>query len=245
MITTINHIFREGIKPGRPDDSSNTATSYSSELPERLFSEGPDTNTDLIKDGKILNSGALDGLRVSRFTDGTVELVAHFKAGVLDGFVGEWYTGIFPYCRQPKTYRFYKAGKLDGRCRIYYENGTLKSSGFYTTGAKNGAFETWYENGQLKSSCKFKDDKLDGVSVWYFPTGQLKTKCTYKNGKREGFLETWYEGQDRDWLINSQLRYRESYKNDEVDGLCETWYENGNLKSKKVYKVGKVVNYTL
>ncbi|MBD5405035.1 hypothetical protein HDR59_00620 [bacterium] len=57
-------------------------------------------------------------------------------------------------------------------------------------------------------------------------------KYTFKNGKLDGIAKFYDEG---------KLWYETEFKNGEIDGAQKEYYPNGRLKSKKIYKNGKLV----
>ena len=75
-------------------------------------------------------------------------------------------------------------------------------------------------------------DSKPTVKEEFYSSGKLKNRTTYQskiNGAEQYFLETYNE--------NGQLQERTNYKNGNPDDLQELFYENGQLKTKRTFKL--------
>jgi antitoxin component YwqK of YwqJK toxin-antitoxin module len=78
----------------------------------------------------FLQNGQLEGRRVMYFTDGKLELVRHYAAGI-----------------------------REGEEREYHPNGQLMQQGMFSKGKKTGLWQFWYSSGKLKLAIQFKQDE--------------------------------------------------------------------------------------
>ena len=77
------------------------------------------------------------------------------------------------------TYRGYaliiriQEDKKEGLCKLYYENGNLKSESTFKNDKTEGLYKTYYENGNLKSEVTYKNDELERPVKNYNENGEL------------------------------------------------------------------------
>lgn len=103
----------------------------------------------------------------------------------------------------------FKDGKLDGRRRMYYDNGNLKLDRIYTNGLENGLWKMYYPNGKLKQQATFVKGKIVGDSYSYYSTGRLKMKATFVDGRAQ------YDDDTR----KVQKLYNEGFENAQLGNL--------------------------
>ena len=152
---------------------------------------------------------------------------------------------------------YVKNGKLEGVCKIWYDNGKKKSETFYKNGKKDGLEETWFINGEKGTLCFYKKDKKNGIYEARTKSGRIINKWIYKNDKLDGICESWsncghgYVGYSyckelykNGKIINEEMidKYNikkiSSYKNNVKWGIYKEFYEDGTLKLETTYKNG-------
>jgi antitoxin component YwqK of YwqJK toxin-antitoxin module len=69
----------------------------------------------------------------------------------------------------------YRHGKLDGVTREYYPDGVLKTEINYERGKRDGIARFYYENGMLMSKILYDDDRETGHARFYDRDGNLST----------------------------------------------------------------------
>jgi len=118
----------------------------------------------------------------------------------------------------------FKNGKLDGRRKMYYDNGNLKLNRIYTNGLENGPSSEFYEDGTLKQQGDFVDGKENGLWEMYYPNGQLKQRATFVKGKIVGDSYSYYS--------TGRLKMKATF----VDGRAQ--YDDDARKVQKLYNEG-------
>ena len=181
--------------------------------------QNPTETVEILNDaGKLVEKFELrksDGLK-----DGTYEKYdelgkiiekATYKAGNLEGK-----RTIFYENEAPAEEEFYEKGLLKGNVISYYSDGTKKAiTPFIIKGDRSvmqGTLQTFYENGQLKSEDTAKNNGVDGPFVEYHPNGKIKAKGTFKPDA---------DGEPRE------------------DGLLEVYDETGTLDRKMNCVMGR------
>ena len=121
-----------------------------------------------------------------------------------------------------------------------------------------GRFESYWdeEKTKKKAQANYVNGKIEGLETWWHKNGNKEREQNYINGKREGLETTWYEngrkvtinykngeedGPRTWWYKNGNKESEGNYKNGEYDGVWTRWYENGQVKYKRIYKNGKIV----
>jgi antitoxin component YwqK of YwqJK toxin-antitoxin module len=107
----------------------------------------------------------------------------------------------------------YKAGKLFGIVRCYYNNGMLESQATYLNGKMNGIHKL-YLSGKIAHEIPYKDGEIDGVAKYYYDSGKISAETPYSNGKINGTEKVYSES-------GTLVR--------------EIVYKHGNVKGKKYY----------
>ena len=170
----------------------------------------------------------LNGKYVTKYDNGNIKTITHYKNGKLDGEYEEYYKNgnIKIKCN-------YKDGKLEGEYKEYFENGNIKSKSNYINDKLNGKCIEYFENGNIFIKCSFKNDKLNGSYFLYYKNNIIHIKSYYKDGKMDGELIVYYE--------NGNISNKGNYKNDKLEGEYFTYTKNGKIKKHELYKNGEVV----
>lgn len=150
--------------------------------------------------------------------------------------------------------RHFKDDKINGICKEYYPNGTLKHEAEFANNKQNGKSIQYYETGELKQTNIFKNNFAVGEGISYYKNGQKNGVTIWKNNKENGTAKFFYETGELQWSIPYQhgkengavIKY---YKNGHKKQIglwekgkelsCEGFYANGNIKWKVPYKNGK------
>ena len=151
----------------------------------------------------------------------------------------------------------WKNNKEEGKLTIWYENGQKHSERIFKDGEVIGEILKWSKDGQMPKAAKTTIVKISDEKILikrYWSNGQLKFEGTYKEmpyellDKADGTRITPndYEtkGKNKDglcvwWFENGQIRSEKHYKDGKLDGKWTLWYENGQIKAKEHYKDGK------
>ena len=147
-----------------------------------------------------------------------------------------------------------KNGKLDGKETWWYENGQIMHEGNYKDGIHDGKVTRWYGNGQKMDESFYKDQWYHGKQTQWYENGQIKQMQIWEDGKPYGKWTMWHEnGQIKlegshidskkegiwtGWFKNGKKLEERYYKENELNRLLVwSWYENGQIESKKDYKI--------
>lgn len=88
----------------------------------------------------------------------------------------------------------YKAGKLDGLTKIYYDNGKVAEEINYKDGKRNGSYKKYGPGGKLEEDSVFKDDKLHGPATYYDDNGVIASKGVFADNKKTGKWQYYKNG---------------------------------------------------
>jgi antitoxin component YwqK of YwqJK toxin-antitoxin module len=80
----------------------------------------------------------------------------------------------------------YKAGKLDGLTKLYYDNGKVSEEINYKDGVRNGSYKKYTPAGKLEEDSVYKDGKLNGPATFYDDNGVLAAKGQYTGNIKSG-----------------------------------------------------------
>lgn len=85
----------------------------------------------------------------------------------------------------------YRAGKLDGTSRAWYDNGEIEYVRSYSHGVEEGTHQGWYDNGHQRFEYHYHNGIADGVSRQWYPNGKPYTLAHYTNGQESGQQQMW------------------------------------------------------
>lgn len=155
-----------------------------------------------LKKGEIIekNSGVLcsryrtDGLRplngeyIYTFEDGTPSGRWSYKNGKLEGICREYY-------KDGSLRAIWNASgdKMNGLAKFYHLGLELRWEGSYEKGRLYGKTREFFEDGQLKREDEFINGVSNGTSLLYYKNGQLKWMREHKNGLRDGETIEYFE----------------------------------------------------
>lgn len=114
-------------------------------------------------------------------------------------------TMLKEYGQPPVEIRLEQRGELDGECKLYYPDGTLKAQMYYEKGKLHGPSSFYNTKGQLLAQSVFVKGMQEGVSYWYYPSGALYARHHYHKGFLHGPQEYFFE----DGSIKTSLLYRQ------------------------------------
>ena len=86
------------------------------------------------------------------------------------------------------SYCFFKivqASNIDTVERTYFKTGIIHSEIMYSNyfrGVKNGVCKVWFDNGDLKSEVNFKEGFPDGLAIMFWSNGNPKRIEIFRNG---------------------------------------------------------------
>ena len=147
-----------------------------------------------------------DSTETTYYKNGAIRTIVYFIDGYEEGLAYEYASDdgriitIWNYKQGfirsvEKINRKDNADRKQGKWKLFYDDGTLKSDGFYKDDKKNGVFKEYDRNGSLIEISKFEDDIIDieaeesvilDIRSTYYEDGNVKTIGTYKEGKKEG-----------------------------------------------------------
>ena len=142
----------------------------------------------------------------------------------------------------------YKDGKLNGKNKLYYDNGKPYILGTSKNDEYEGEYKYYIQTGGLKQKKYFKDGKLDGKYLAFFDVGEslIEYETDYKEDIINGDFKEYYangdlfsviqfennlrNGKETQFYWNKQKSLEASYKDNELNGPYITYHSNGNKK---------------
>ena len=123
--------------------------------------------------------------------------------------------------------------KKRGKCRLYYPNGAIHSTGKVKNYHRNGTWKYYDEEGHLIKLVNFVMDTVHGPYTGFYSNGQVSTKGEYnKNNK----LGKWTSYDEQGHLISE-----ENFRHGIQHGVQKYWYPGGRLRDSMVTEQGKYV----
>lgn len=129
-----------------------------------------------------------------------------------------------------KEHDLYKAGKLSGECKEWYDNENLRFQSIYKDDFPEGLATAYYFNGNMKSETQYANGKMNGIAKEYYQTGELNNTAIYKEDKKEGLFTGYYK--------NGKPEYILTYADGVEEGSYKGYSEDGALTSKGDLKKG-------
>lgn len=96
--------------------------------------------------------------------------------------------------KQLMTLENYKAGKLNGIKKVFYNDGSLAELANYKEGNLEGVYKKYAENETILEEINYKNGQLNGSALYYDGKGNLNIKGQYKNDRKWGYWETYENG---------------------------------------------------
>lgn len=130
---------------------------------------------------------------------------------------------------------------MQGKWKMYYPGGKIKSEGEYKDGKRTGKWLFYYINGSLEQEGSYNKGKPDGSWIWYHVNGKTLREEYYISGREDGEMKeydgsgkTIATGQYTDglktgkWEFKSDsYRYEGSYTDDAQTGTWKGYFDNG------------------
>lgn len=119
-----------------------------------------------------------------------------------------------------------------------YDGGNLIWQNNYVNGELHGDSIGWWNSGNMKYHHRYVYGKKNGLSRTWYPFGSLKSKYFYLDGRKHGRCQVMYDTglfSDR-----KEIEREDMYVHGVRHGKCLEWQRNGNLKSERYYKNGRL-----
>lgn len=101
---------------------------------------------------------------------------------------------------------FYKAGKLNGTRKVYFETGKIAEETNYVNGIKQGPYKKYTENGFVLEEVTYKDDEFNGLATYRDASGNIASQGQYTNGLKTGIWKFYENGKvvkEKDMSLNA------------------------------------------
>lgn len=93
--------------------------------------------------------------------------------------------------------------KLDGQCRLYYPDGSVKQECYYKEGRLHGPVAFFSNAGIEVASCWYLDGSLQGKALWHYQDGALYSVQRYRDNSWHGVQQFFHP----DGTLKTLLRY--------------------------------------
>ena len=183
--------------------------------------------------------GKRSGEWVGYYEDGTIEFKGKFANGEKTGLWINYYEG-----GKVKSEDLYnQEGKLDGKSRIFLEDGTLQSEYMYKDGLLiayayynrqkqllseasdtkgNFKLRAFYPDGVLNFEGSIVKGKKEGEWKYYHHNGEISTICNFKEDQYHGLYQYFFE--------SGQKSVETHYVDGVEDGFYRSFFRNGQVK---------------
>ncbi len=137
----------------------------------------------------------------------------------------------------------FRAGKMDGVARSWYENGRLQNETSFTAGELHGPQTQWFASGRVRQQGRFFQNRLEGAWRTWDGQGTLRQERHYAHGIAHGSWREWsaagrllslyrfeggaYAGQQSQWHENGSLRFQATARGETCEGNWRQWYPDG------------------
>ncbi|MFM2224995.1 MAG: hypothetical protein RJA07_1197 [Bacteroidota bacterium] len=142
-----------------------------------------------------------NGMAVSYDRTGFATTDETYKNDLLDGISIRFING-----GKIKSQINYKAGKVDGKKLMNYDDGSGKQEeSEWQNGKKNGRTKWYYRKNIIMMQADYKDDILNGEQITYNEKGTMVKKGNYIMGKEDG---EWIEYDSETGAITKTTLYK-------------------------------------
>jgi antitoxin component YwqK of YwqJK toxin-antitoxin module len=137
----------------------------------------------------------------------------------------------------------FRAGKMDGVSRRWYENGRLLRETSFAAGELHGRQTQWFASGRIRQQGRFMQNRMDGAWRTWDAQGTLRQERHYANGEADGVWREWsaagrllslyrfaggaYAGQQSQWHENGTLRFQATARGEACEGSWRQWHPDG------------------
>ena len=118
------------------------------------------------------------GVLLDTYDDGTKKARSTVTHGELEGRSEGWYTN-----GQLQVVEYFVAGISHGVRSKWHPNGQRLSEVTIVNGKLEGRFRRWHEDGTLAEEVELADGKPEGISRAYYPSGFVKTEARLRAGQ--------------------------------------------------------------
>jgi len=105
---------------------------------------------------------------------------------------GEWKYYHFKK-KSVMALEYYKAGKLNGVRKVFFENGAIAEETNYINGVKQGVYKKYTEKGLVLEEVTYKNNQFNGTAIYRDAEGHIASQGTYTDGLKTGVWK-FYEG---------------------------------------------------
>ena len=158
----------------------------------------------------------------TKYPDGTVKSVEHFKKGkegkmVKTGCHRTWYQG-----GELRSEEFYEDDRLHGTQTEWHDNGQKMWQCDYEEGIPHGTEQTWRKDGTRSTYREVEDGKLHGKSTVFWENGNTRVVTHFQRAVAHGqYASHW---------PNGNKRSEGQYKNGFMSGKWSRYTEEGKLQ---------------
>lgn len=167
------------------------------------------------------------------YTQGKLTKSVHYKEGVIDGLLTEYY---FQPTHVLRLKEEYKDGKRHGKYERYRSNGNLEQKGvFYQEievegktlrNVYDGEILYYNQNGFLERQENWKNFKKNGIYQRYNQQGVLSYQTHYQDDLKVGKETHWDHDGNKTMEVNYKIIKKEEIPTEVRHGLQRTWKAN-------------------
>lgn len=174
--------------------------------------------------GRLNDKEKLVGKRYFYHPEGNLKLIGEYDDE--GNRTGMWQWKDY-FTQKVVEESFFKAGKLNGTSKFYYESGELRETRTYKDDIVQDTVYLYYRGGEIQEKIAVKEGMRNGLNVIYYENGSIKSKANYIDNKANGKFQSYF--------TNGQLEVEFDLVNDYISGLRKLYYPNGKLNSEYIY----------
>lgn len=162
-----------------PTNDINTPLANTTESDEEVQEDGQTYRAHIsYKKGSRIKHGR----EILYYLNGTIAKQSFYLNGRLEGKVEIFsQKGVLIYEAH------YRAGQLNGLCKIYdVASGRLKSEMNFKNGLQEGQMSVYDSSGKLWHRLEYKQGKRDGIAIEYDDSGKILRQTRYIDDKEVG-----------------------------------------------------------
>jgi antitoxin component YwqK of YwqJK toxin-antitoxin module len=134
------------------------------------------------------SNGMRDGLFLEIDSKGALTSMAFYRENLLEGISRQ-----YGRAGKPIWEKNYKADKLHGRARIYYDGGILQEDSWYKNGLRDSV-AVWYDTKTQKiAENHYREGRLEGPALTFYASGQVKSEKYYLSDNLNGPIKEFFE----------------------------------------------------
>ncbi len=166
-------------------------------------------------------------IKIERYPDGAKRAEWRYRAGRLHGKQRKWYDdGKLAYVAE------YKDGRAEGLEKRFYASGKIQERGRNAAGRRTGLWRSWFESGQKQSEAQHEKGLREGSFKLWYANGKLQERSEYLRGRKHGTSLRFHD--------NGKRFKEDHFVRGKRQGRSREWLPSGRLRLDATYRGDRV-----